>query len=57
MIRALDEDLLRPPIIFSHRVHKPLTTSAVGVEQLRRDLYPLKHRRLNAHAQAAAIYQ
>jgi len=50
VIGALDEDLLWPPIIFRHRVHEPFTTSAVGVKQLRGNLDPLQHRRLNTPA-------
>jgi len=47
VIGTLDEDLLRPPVILSHRVHEPLTATAVSVKQLRSNLNPLQHRRLN----------
>jgi len=53
MIGAFNKDLLRPPIIFSHCVHEPLTTSAVGVEQLGSYLYPLQHRRLKAQTETS----
>lgn len=46
LIRALDEDLYRPPIILSHVPQKPLASSSARNKLLSQQLHPLHHHRL-----------